>query len=137
MDLRMRIDVGVSTGDFEIVSDTARCVLGCNPKQAAEKSSSAMDRWDESQNESCWCCPTQPAALLAPHPGAASAERRGGVDGHIVAGRSPCIAARAILVGTAVSSGSFPDHPWTANERGRHNTMAYDGKDRRARKQAF
>ena len=96
MDLRMRIDVGVSTGDFELVGDTAVCsVLGCNPKQAAEKSSSATDRWNESQNESRWCCPTQPAAWLVPHPVAASAERRGGVDGHIVATRASVCSSTA------------------------------------------
>ena len=95
MVLRMRIDVGVSTGAFGGVGDTARCVLGCNPKQAAEKSSSATDRWNESQNESLFCCPTKPAALLAPPPGAASAERRGGLDGDIVATRAAVCGAIA------------------------------------------
>jgi hypothetical protein len=101
MDLRMRIDVGVSTGDFELVGDTACCVLGCNPKQAAEKSSSVTDRWNELQNESRWCCPTKPAAWLVPHPGAASAERGGGVDGDMVATRAAvcCAGSPELQVG--------------------------------------
>ena len=97
MVLRMCIDLGVSTGevgDFEVVRDTrlvgrapprkdsimrqrsrdagdgTRCVLGCNPKQADAKSSSATDRWNETQHELLWFCPTQPAASLVPAAGA-------------------------------------------------------------------